>query len=401
MSRSNRLKTVQWLSGPLLMAFVLLAASPVSAQRQDAPLQPNSGESLLRGPDTFPIAVWLQSPHNAAKYRSIGINLYISLWNGPTEEQLTALEQAGMPVICAQNPEALKPRWKQVIVAWMHADEPDNAQSLGQDKGYGPPVLPSKIVEDCQKMKAADPSRPVFLNLGQGVAWDGWYGRGVRTNMPQDYPEYIKGGDIISFDIYPVIHTSEDVTGKLWYVGSGVQRLVKWTGGQKPVWACVECTHIDNPNTKPTPEQVRSEVWMAIINGARGITYFCHQFAPAFIEAAPLEDPAMMAGISDINKQVQAMAPVIFRGTDLKMPDSGNNHIAVMARRHAGASYVFAVEMSGQAATGHFSLPAKTQRVEALGENRTLAAKGGAWSDEFHPYQVHLYRIADGSQQTP
>ena len=24
-----------------------------------------------------------------------------------------------------------------------------------------------------------------MLNLGQGVAWDGWYGRGTRTNHPE------------------------------------------------------------------------------------------------------------------------------------------------------------------------------------------------------------------------
>ena len=88
----------------------------------------------------------------------------------------------------------------------MHGDEPDNAQSLGEGKGYGPPILPEKIVESYERIRAADPTRPVLLNLGQGVAWDGYYGRGVRTNHPEDYPEYVKGCDIASFDIYPVAH---------------------------------------------------------------------------------------------------------------------------------------------------------------------------------------------------
>ena len=47
-----------------------------------------------------------------------------------------------------------------------------------------------------------------MLNLGQGVAWDGCYGRGVRTNHPEDYPEYIRGCDLVSFDIYPVAHST-------------------------------------------------------------------------------------------------------------------------------------------------------------------------------------------------
>jgi hypothetical protein len=49
----------------------------------------------------------------------------------------------------------------------MHGDEPDNAQSLG--RGYGPPIPPAKIIADYHKLKKAAPSRPVLLNLGQGV----------------------------------------------------------------------------------------------------------------------------------------------------------------------------------------------------------------------------------------
>ena len=43
----------------------------------------------------------------------------------------------------------------------------------------------------------------MLLNLGQGVAFDNYIGRGVRRNHPEDYPEYVKGCDIASFDIYP------------------------------------------------------------------------------------------------------------------------------------------------------------------------------------------------------
>ena len=37
----------------------------------------------------FPIAVWLQNPRNAGKYRQAGINTYVGLWRGPTEQQLS------------------------------------------------------------------------------------------------------------------------------------------------------------------------------------------------------------------------------------------------------------------------------------------------------------------------
>ena len=122
--------------------------------------------------DYFPIAVWLQNPRNAAKFKEAGINLYVGLWNGPNEEQLATLAKVGMPLICDQNAFALQQKDNPIIVGWMHGDEPDNAQSLGKWRGYGPPILPEKIVRDYERIRAADPTRPVLLNLVQGVAWD-------------------------------------------------------------------------------------------------------------------------------------------------------------------------------------------------------------------------------------
>src|SRR4029450_8267415 len=169
----------------------------------------------------------------------------------------------------------------------------DNGQSLGAGKGYGPPILPEVIVRSYQTMKKADRSRPVLLNLGQVVAWDDYIGRGVRRNHPEDYPEYVKGCDIASFDIYPVVHDKPEIAGKLEFVARGVERLRRWTRGEKDVWSCIGCTHIANPKIKATPQQVRSEVWMAIIHGSRGLIYFVHQFKPSFKEAALLDDPQM------------------------------------------------------------------------------------------------------------
>src|SRR5262245_18732605 len=75
-------------------------------------------------PGYFPIAVWLQSPNMAARYRDAGINLYVGLWQGPTDEQLAQLKSAGMQVICSQNAVGLKHREDPTIVGWMHGDEP-------------------------------------------------------------------------------------------------------------------------------------------------------------------------------------------------------------------------------------------------------------------------------------
>src|SRR6185436_11798858 len=74
------------------------------------------------GPSTnenyFPIAVWLQNPANATRFKAAGINLYVGLYNGPTSNQLATLQKAGLSVICSQR-RGLEFKDNPVIVGWM------------------------------------------------------------------------------------------------------------------------------------------------------------------------------------------------------------------------------------------------------------------------------------------
>jgi len=381
----------------LLAAFIVLRCATWSPAQEPKPFEHGLGTD----PAYFPIAVWLQDPHNAPRYKEIGVNLYIGVWAGPTEQQLADLGKAGIPLICDQNAVALKHLDSKTIVGWMHGDEPDNAQEQPGGKGYGPPIPPEKIVQGYDKIRKADPTRPVLLNLGQGVAWDGWFGRGERTNHPEDYPQYLKGCDIASFDIYPATHDKPEIAGKLEYVPKGVKRLIDWTKGEKPVWTCIETTHIGNPKTKPTPQQVRSEVWMAIIAGSRGIVYFAHEFQPKFVEAGLLADPDMAAGVKALNAEVTSLAsvinsPAVKRPATVETTDKTTDKIALMTRQQGNRTYVFAVSMGPTPTHATFTLPDSALshgKAETIGEHRTVPVTDGKWSDAFKGYEVHLYRL--------
>jgi len=380
----------------LFIAFAAQAAGQGSAG-------PNVYAKWSHGPSAdpsyFPLAVWLQAPANAERYRQAGINTYIALWKGPTEEQLAALKQAGMRVICEQNEVARRHLDDSTIIGWMHNDEPDNAQSLGARLGWGSPIAPEKIVQDYQRLRAADPSRPVLLNLGQGVAWDGWYGRGNRRNHPEDYPKYLAGCDIASFDIYPAVHDRKEVAGNLWFVARGVERLVQWGGGKKIVWNCLECTRISNPDRIATPHQVRAEAWMSIIHGSQGLIYFVHQFKPEFREAALLDDPEMLKAVTSLNRQITELAPVLNSPslTNSATATSSNSAVpvATLVKQRDGFTYLFAVGMREGQTTATFSIQGARPetKIEVLGENRSLTAAAGSFTDKFGPWDVHLYKI--------
>lgn len=394
-------------------ALILLIASATNnfisltqlraSDPQKTPEYSTSPYSLWKnGPSTnpsyFPIGVWLQEPNLAEKYKAAGINFYIGLWRGPTDEQLSKLKTAGMRVICYQNEVSLKYKDDPIIMGWMHGDEPDNAQPVrGKPRTYGPAIPPQTIIDDYKKIAANDPTRPVILNLGQGVANEEFRGRAAKY---EDYPEYCKGADIVSYDVYPVTNIGKpDGEKYLWYVAKGVDRLHTWTSNKKPVWNVIECTHINNPDKKPTPHQVKAEVWMSLIHGSQGLIYFVHEFRPKENDAALLDDPVMLKAVTEINVQIQQLAPVlnspVIENNAKVLSSNPEIPIDIIIKRFQGSLYVFAVPMRLGTVNGTFEISGLTgkRKAEVLGEKRNIEIVNGRFEDIFEPYAVHLYKI--------
>ena len=137
---------------------------------------------------------------------------------------------------------------------------------------------------------------------------------------------------------------------------------------------------------------------MSLVHGSMGVGYFCHVFSPTFIEAGLLADTAMSTAVLAINQQIHDLAPVLNTPSiaNAVTVSSSNSAVPVdlMVKRLGGALYLFAVAMRPTTTTATFTVrgpPAAT--VTVLGEARTLSLSGGAFSDAFAPYAVHLYRI--------
>lgn len=389
-----------------VLAFSLLFAAAVGLAAAGAGSPVQSPYAAWKNgppadPSFFPLAVWCQDPKNAAAYKELGINTYVGLWRGPTEEQLKQLREVGMRVICDQNEVGLKHINDPLIIGWIHRDEPDNCQPDGKG-GWGAPIPPARIVYAYEQMRRRDPSRPVLLNLGQGVANDEYKGTWTAHS---EYPEYIKGADMVSFDIYPMAGQQElQGLDWLWTVGKGVSRLVRWSEGRKVVWNAVECTQISSPGHRPTPDQVRSEVWMSIIHGSMGIIYFVHQFQPTFIEAGLLADRETSAAVKALNAEITALAPVLntpsVPDAATVTPDNPLVPVEFMVKRHGGSLYLFAISMRNQPTHARLTFSAwrkarKNAEVTVVGENRTLPFWNGRFEDDFAPYEVHIYRVPE------
>ena len=109
--------------------------------------------------------------------------------------------------LCSQNAVGLAHKDDPLIIAWeIEEDEPDNAQALPAGTDYGPPIPPAKVVEEYDAIRKADPTRPVFLSLGQGVAWDGCNRPRRAHQSPRGLRRVRQGMRHRRVDIYPVAH---------------------------------------------------------------------------------------------------------------------------------------------------------------------------------------------------
>ncbi|UQR62349.1 hypothetical protein LRP30_37250 [Bradyrhizobium sp. C-145] len=357
----------------------------------------SGGELQVNGFPTdanfFPIGVWLQSPTRAASYKAIGINTFVGLYEGPTEEQLAALARQHMFAVAGQNDVALKSVNRHVIKAWMQEDEPDNARPIGPGL-YGTCIPAIEVARRTQEMKARDPTRPMMINFGQGVANEFWRGRGPCNGDQGYYDIAIQGADILSYDIYPVGSTTPQVKGRLEYVAGGVTNLAKRATDEQSVWMALETTALD-PTRRPTAAEVRAEIWMALIHGATGIFYFVHEFKPNFREDAIFRYPDIVEEVTRTNRLILSLSPA------LKSPSvsgaisvSSQVPIATMVKVYKDNTYIFAVAMQNSPSTARITVNNVHQTsARVVGEERSVSLAQGSFEDQFEGYGVHLYQI--------
>jgi hypothetical protein len=282
-----------------------------------------------------------------------------------------------------------------MIRGWLlHEDEPDNAQALASG-GWGPCVPAKDVASETRAIQSKDPTRPVMVGFGRGVADLDWRGRGSCTGDMTYYSEAAVGADILTFDIYPV---ASGYGRQLDYPSRGIERLETIARDGRRVWAVVETTHIGSPDSRVSPAELRSEVLLAIIRGADGLVYFVHEWTSGFREDGLFRYPEIVSAVKDMNALLRRLAPVLNSPTIKgRIAASGTIASASMLKEHKGALYLFAGSTEAKAGTLSISLSGVANAsAEVIGEDRQMPIRDGVLHDSFSGYEVHIYRIATG-----
>jgi hypothetical protein len=269
------------------------------------------------------------------------------------------------------------------LLGWAQKDEPDLSNHSPN---------PAVNIDIYQNWKAIGPAKPVWINFaGPNVTVGG-----------ADYRQWVKGGDWIASDWYPINWARYNNIG---FTGQAIDKLRKDSNGvPKKFLAYIETSWQRlSPGTRgPTRDEFRGSVWDAIVHGAGGIIYFPQVVPNASVGGSFSYDgtPAdVVAEMTSVDAQIQSYARVLNStyNPSSRNLTSSNGAIEATWRVMQDGDYFFVLNLSGNTLTGvPLNLTGLTQGVTSLavlGENRSETLVGtNQIIDNFSPYQVHVYR---------
>ncbi|NOX97729.1 MAG: hypothetical protein GXO98_06715 [Nitrospirae bacterium] len=276
-----------------------------------------------------------------------------------------------------------------------------------------PKRSPEEIATVYHRIKAADPSRPVFLTF-TGMFMKEYRNKYNETMQKKLYPAYAKDCDVAGFDEYPIF--GYNFPSHLNWPAAGVDQLQQWVGPNKPIYVWIE-THKGSKwvtfkkQLDVLPKHTRYEVWSVLIRGATAIGYFTHAWQPKFTEFAPTAE--MQSELKRLNNQITRLAPAILAGrtrrkVTMQMTDGLLCHFK--ATEYDGALYLFAqntdlgpnasklrqgqdISPRGGVATITIAGLKAGTKIKVVDEDRTITTSNGRFTDRFGPLAEHIYRI--------
>ena len=375
-----------WL---VILVFVLLAPF---AYGSDVNIGANK-EILVDGKPFFPIMVWVNPSHLFDFNIALGINTFVGQGGQPEEPKayLDACKVKNvLGCICVYDGKVDMASLKDhpSLLFWWLPDEPDIFGKKTDGTSGSPRLLPEEVKKMYDNSKAGDSTHPVMLNFAGGGP--------ISTKI---YAEFAKYADGIGYDVYPC---NAGTPEKLYLYAKYFRELTKYDKGTKPHFAWVECSFFGAeggkvPGSKaraPNAAELKAEVWMCIVNGAKMIGYFGHSWSPEYWWARIPDD--LQAEMKKINKNITDLSAVILaKDSDKKVEveETDKTQIGTLVKEASGKIYVFTSNMRSGEGKVKFTVPVAKGTAEVYDEGRKLEINGGKFEDNFKSFEPHIYVI--------
>ncbi|NMC68822.1 MAG: hypothetical protein GYA57_02000 [Myxococcales bacterium] len=373
------------------LAPLVLSLCAAEADAATVTVGPNR-EILVDGEPFLPIMQWLQSPSRIEAQAALGINTFVGNGSSSSTSSDYLDECARRGVWGVMSADDLSVAGHAALLGWVFGDEPDLE---------GNAVEPATLLAEREAIRAADPNHVTFLTLTAGFYSEfdppDWMG-GSRSRY-FDYPD---ATDMVGFDIYPVYGWCRP--DWLYRVVAAQRELGETYAPGKATYQWIEAVRTSSQwcelsergeDDGPTAEEIRNEVWQALVGGATAIGYFTHSWeCPGYSQFCL--SPAQEDELRRTNAQLTALTrPILAPSYAGVVADTGGARIEWTAKDYGGRVYLFAVNVDRTTATATWTVPgtAPGADVEVLDESRTIPIAGGAFSDDFAALAVHLYAV--------
>lgn len=353
------------------------------------------GGFLVDGEPFFPIMQWLQCGHRIEYQATLGINTFMGMGCGSdTSQSFLDTCQANDVWGIVRFDATAKDHTS--LLGWFWEDEPEMPRG-----GVVPFLYPEKLREVYETIRAEDQAHPFLTTFTARFAerFGGYDWMGEET---EEYFDYINATDVPGFDHYPVygwcrpdwLHEISDFQDE--FMGYTAWRpTFQWIEAARTTSKYCELSE-RGENDGPTAEEVRNEVWQAIVHGAKAIGYFTHSWECPDYNQFCLS-PEQETELTRTNQQITDLTPAILgldRSQAVSDQEAGGGRVDVTAREYNGDLYIFAVSLERSAETVDFAIAGMPDAtVEVIDESRTVNLTGGRFEDDFADLEVHLYRI--------
>jgi hypothetical protein len=374
---------------------------------------PQSKAAGWTDPNFFPIGVWFESvlsQSDVDKDKAAGLNTYLEL---TTNSDAELLRRNGLTVMPSEN---LGSEGGETIGRLL-VDEADmwagagSSAWTGKYPGQGEICNPTgakcgfTVMDTLRKGMPAD-QRMRYANYGKGVYM--WNTDAEAARFVNDFT------DVVSTDIY--WYTDPNICNEAANFrgipanqcrlaanyGDVIDRqreLDARDGDRQPIFGFVEDGMPWTDSGRAIkPDQLKGAVMNSIINEARGIIYFNHNFEGPCISQHVLREScgaAIRPAVTEVNKQIQQLAPAL---NTQSYAFEFNSKLDTMLKAYDGSFYIFSMLNRGSAPGSYtLSLPPGIQgsQVQVMFENRTISVNGSrqftdtlAAESSYHIYKV-------------
>jgi hypothetical protein len=280
-------------------------------------------------------------------------------------------------------------RHHRALFAYYASDEPLLNAVFGSFGGLTYGDILDLLVSGKEFLERTDPVHPVLLNEAPFTSADGKAGSLMSFNK-QGCIDFSSGGHAYGMDTYPFVSSSSDLSP----VAKNVDNCLAFTPSNKPVFAVLQgqaqSEYSGTPTgARPSLVATRYMAYSAIIHGASGLFWWGTDWIQP--------DSQLWTDIKSVAGEISRIQDVLAAGSESRSFTLGSPSLIGVRKTYGAYNYLI-VANCGFASLPNVSLSATGLNVSGNGgkirvgfENRLITPAGTSWTDNFAPWEVHVY----------